>query len=252
MIRMDHDDGVHLPTALKDAAERVAREDGTTLNQFVVRAVAERLSTLQTAEFFAARGARADLDAFDRFMSRTDGIPPGPDDLWDADEQALEPEGPASGDRLRIPALPVEPSLDWLASEGDADGRPMYAKTLLDAGARLSRDLRAAALVPTIHPESGSADTPADRTPTVLPARQRVRAALDAVGPSLSGVMIDLYGLGKDFQKIEAERKWPKDSARSSLRDALTELARHYRMSQSDGRALRSEETTSKSDSAAS
>jgi hypothetical protein len=74
---------LRLPVSLKAAAERVAREDGTTLNQFIVTAVAEKLAALRTAAYFAERAERADFEAFDRFMSRAGGAPPRPDDVID-------------------------------------------------------------------------------------------------------------------------------------------------------------------------
>ena len=45
-----------LPASLKKAVEAVAREDGTTLNQFIVSAVAEKLSAPQrpSSEIFSA------------------------------------------------------------------------------------------------------------------------------------------------------------------------------------------------------
>ena len=72
---------LRLPTSLKAAAEEVAREDGTTLNQFIVTAVAEKLTALRTATYFAERARRADLEAFDRFMGRGGGALPRPDDV---------------------------------------------------------------------------------------------------------------------------------------------------------------------------
>jgi len=39
-----------LPASLKAAAEKVAKEDGTTLNQFITVAVAEKLAALRTAD----------------------------------------------------------------------------------------------------------------------------------------------------------------------------------------------------------
>jgi len=53
---------------------------GTTLNQFIVSAVAEKLAALKTADYFAKRAARADFAAFDRLMKRDGGEPPRPDD----------------------------------------------------------------------------------------------------------------------------------------------------------------------------
>jgi hypothetical protein len=49
---------------------RQSKEDGTSINQFVATAVAEKLSALQTAELFAGRKARADFKTFDKLMRR--------------------------------------------------------------------------------------------------------------------------------------------------------------------------------------
>ncbi len=67
---------LRLPRSLKKAVEEQSREDGTSINQFVATAVAEKLSALQTAEFFASRKARADFKAFDRIMRRRGGEKP--------------------------------------------------------------------------------------------------------------------------------------------------------------------------------
>jgi len=67
---------LRLPRSLKKAVELQSKEDGTSINQFVATAVAEKLSALQTAEFFATRKARADFKAFDKLMKRRRGKPP--------------------------------------------------------------------------------------------------------------------------------------------------------------------------------
>jgi hypothetical protein len=67
---------LRLPRSLKDAVERISKEEGTSINQFVATAVAEKVSALQTATFFQQRKARADLKAFDRIMKRRGGKPP--------------------------------------------------------------------------------------------------------------------------------------------------------------------------------
>ncbi len=46
------------------------------MNQFVAKAVAEKVSALQTARFFADRKARADFQAFDKIVRRRGGKPP--------------------------------------------------------------------------------------------------------------------------------------------------------------------------------
>jgi hypothetical protein len=56
--------------------ERLSREDRTSINQFVATAVAEKVSALQTAAYFADRQARADFKAFDKIMKRRGGSKP--------------------------------------------------------------------------------------------------------------------------------------------------------------------------------
>jgi len=67
---------LRLPRSLKKAVEKQSKEDRTSINQFVATAVAEKLSALQTAEFFADRKARVDFEAFDKIMKRRGGSPP--------------------------------------------------------------------------------------------------------------------------------------------------------------------------------
>ncbi len=67
---------LRLPRSLKDAVERISKEEGTSINQFVATAVAEKVSALETARFFQDRKARADFKAFDRIMKRRSGKPP--------------------------------------------------------------------------------------------------------------------------------------------------------------------------------
>ena len=67
---------LRLPRSLKDAVEKQSKEDGTSINQFVAIAVAEKLSALQMDRIFADRKARADFKAFDKIMKRRGGQPP--------------------------------------------------------------------------------------------------------------------------------------------------------------------------------
>jgi PIN domain nuclease of toxin-antitoxin system len=60
---------LRLPRSIKKAVEQQSREDGTSINQFVATAVAEKLSALRAAEFFAGRRERADFKAFDKLMN---------------------------------------------------------------------------------------------------------------------------------------------------------------------------------------
>lgn len=52
---------LRLQAWLKAEAERLAKEQGTTLNQFINVAIAEKISALRTADYFRERAARADI-----------------------------------------------------------------------------------------------------------------------------------------------------------------------------------------------
>ena len=71
---------LQLPASLKAAVAEISKEDGTSINQFVTTAVAEKVSAMKTAEFFAMRAAEADLGAARRLLRRDGGQPPAPDD----------------------------------------------------------------------------------------------------------------------------------------------------------------------------
>jgi hypothetical protein len=71
---------LRMPKSLKEAVERLSREEHTSMNQFVTTAVAEKVSALQTARYFGDRKARADFKAFDKIMKRKGGKPPRPGD----------------------------------------------------------------------------------------------------------------------------------------------------------------------------
>ena len=67
---------LRLPRSLKESVEQLSPADGTSINQFVTMAVAEKVSALRTARFFADRKARADFQAFDKIMRRRRGAAP--------------------------------------------------------------------------------------------------------------------------------------------------------------------------------
>jgi hypothetical protein len=73
---------LRLPISLKTALESISGRDGTSMNQFLVIAAAEKIAAMQTEEFFLARRNRADRDAFRRILNREGGEPPRAEDEW--------------------------------------------------------------------------------------------------------------------------------------------------------------------------
>ena len=73
---------LRLPVSLKSALESISDRDGTSINQFLVVAAAEKIAAMQTEEFFLARRNRADREAFRRILNREGGEVPRADDAW--------------------------------------------------------------------------------------------------------------------------------------------------------------------------
>src|SRR3954471_8593976 len=129
----------------------------------------------------------------------------------------------------------AESPLVWLARRKGRDGRALIEPVQLLAGERLRAKFTRAHLMPRITSNwSASVATgprgasPATFTETVIGARQRVRAALDAIGPEFSGLLVDVCCFLKRLEDVERERSWPLRSAKVVLQLGLDRLARHY------------------------
>lgn len=72
---------LRLPAFLKAAVEKLAAMDGTSANQFLVMAAAEKIASIQTAEaFFPERRGRGNSKTAIRFLTRKGGEQPRSDD----------------------------------------------------------------------------------------------------------------------------------------------------------------------------
>ena len=136
---------------------------------------------------------------------------------------------------------PAESPLAWLAGRTGKDGRALVDPAQFAAGERLRADFTRANLTPRVTSrwtEVSGGGAPEAFTDMVLAAKLRVARALKAVGPELSGVLLDVCCFLKGLETVERERGWPARTAKVVLGLALHRLAAHYGLSgEAQGRA---------------
>lgn len=138
--------------------------------------------------------------------------------------------------RAQVVVDEQESPLAWLARRRGRGGRPLIVPHQLQAGERLRADVTLAQLMPRTSSNwasplvsgRGAGDSAMHATDAMVAARQRVHRALDAVGPELSGLLLDVCCFLKRLDDVERERVWPARSAKLVLQIALDRLARHY------------------------
>jgi hypothetical protein len=158
-----------------------------------------------------------------------------PDLPFRAQHEAIDTiVGPDGG---RVLANLDESPVAALARKSGRHG-PFLAPHAVAAAERLRRDFELGRLQPRVtanwsatvatgrRAEAGKGL--ADLTDMALAARARVDRAIEAVGPELSGVLVDVCCFLKGLETVERERQWPARSAKLALRLALEALARHY------------------------
>jgi hypothetical protein len=134
-----------------------------------------------------------------------------------------------------------ESPIAWLRRRKDRSGEAMISQAQFDAGERLRADFWFAQMTPrtTMNWSSsapvrrgrryGATRAPgADMRDSTVAAGERVRRALAAVGPELSGVLIDVCCHLQGLEAAERAAGWPQRSGKIVLQLALTRLARHY------------------------
>jgi hypothetical protein len=140
--------------------------------------------------------------------------------------------------RVSVVVDEIESPISWLARRRGRDGRPLIEVHQLQSGERLRADFTRALLMPRTTSNwsnplaaarhGGGTERADSLTETIVAARQRVRHALDAVGPEFSGLLVDVCCFLKGLEGIERERAWPARSGKIVLQLALDRLARHY------------------------
>ena len=141
------------------------------------------------------------------------------------------------GARRSVRVNALESPLGAIARLKEKSGQAFLPPDALAAGERLHADFTRAQLQPRLtmayEPRlsaktKGTAGGTADLCDAALSARFRVAKAMEALGPELCGVALDVCCFQKGLEIVERERQWPARSAKLMLRAALMALSRHY------------------------
>ncbi len=161
------------------------------------------------------------------------------DDPFRAQHQRrVRAEREIAGARRQVLVNEAESPLGWLKNRKDRNGRPLLSREQVEAGERLGADYWFAAMSPRVT-ANWSALAPRGRTrrsaPSAAPlrdeviaAKERVMRALEAVGPELGGILLDICCELKGLEEAETANGWPQRAGKVVLQIALTRLARHY------------------------
>jgi hypothetical protein len=72
---------LRLPLSIKKAAQRLAKEDGVSLNQWIAVAVVEKVGVVETAaDFFKKRASNATGAGLMKFLRTAPKLAPEPED----------------------------------------------------------------------------------------------------------------------------------------------------------------------------
>ncbi|MGI2035287.1 DUF6456 domain-containing protein [Rhizobium panacihumi] len=169
----------------------------------------------------------------------------GDAEFADQHRDMVEETALVAGARQRVSRNISESPLAPLARLKDRGGEPFLPIAAFDAGERLAADFTRGQMQPRITASweprletSGgrSGAGGAEISDGAMAARDRFARAVEAIGPELSGVAVDVCCFGKGLEVVERERLWPARSAKLMLRAALLALARHYAPAAAGGR----------------
>jgi hypothetical protein len=143
-----------------------------------------------------------------------------------------------------------ESPLGWLKSRKDRNGNPLISEPQYEAGERLRADhwfshmsprvtSNWSAFAPRDRVRRGASSNPAMLRDEVIAAKERVMRALMAVGPEVSGILVDICCELKGLEEAEKANGWPARAGKVVLQIALTRLAKHYGLIAADEVALR-------------
>jgi hypothetical protein len=133
----------------------------------------------------------------------------------------------------------AESPLGWLRKRKGRNGAPLIDDYQYAAGERLRYDFWLAQMTPSVttnwsmpaSPRRGRRAAPEGHAMLrdgAIAAKRRIIRALEAVGPELAGLVLDVCCYLQGLEEAEKLHGWPQRSGKVVLQLALTRLARHY------------------------
>lgn len=173
------------------------------------------------------------------FLRRSLAAAGGPDDESFAAQHRTLTSRPLveAGQVTTVRVNLAESPLAVVARLKDKEGAAFLSAEAIAAGERLHRDFTRGQMQPRLimayaprleTPMGGAGAEGGTMSDSALAARARVGRAVEALGPELSGIALDICCFEKGLECVERERQWPARSAKLLLRAALMALARHY------------------------
>lgn len=144
----------------------------------------------------------------------------------------VEPDGRMI---LRAANLTESP-VAWLARRKDARGEPWLDRPHVAAAEKLRQDWVAAGQIGRLTmawdagPKQTGARGPGDSAERSRAAKERLRRALESMGPGLQEIVERTCLLGHAVDDAEKALRLPRRAGKAVLRLALERLARHYRI----------------------
>jgi len=154
------------------------------------------------------------------------------------------------GRTISVISNEAESPLGWMRARKDKAGNPLLSHEQFEAGERIRRDFTLAQMSPRVTASwEFSAPAGSKRTARAkgaieiseraMAAKKRFFAALDCLGPQMSGVVFEVCCLASGLEAAERQFNWPRRSAKLVLQIALGKLSEHYGLVQPESKLQR-------------